>query len=123
MHNICHIEIPSICLKTSKEFYENVFGWKVEIAPDMSYAMWEPGEGPGGGFNPVKETCSCSKELPEMCSLFYIKVDCIESKTKDIEAAGGKILKTKTEVAGYGYYAIFEDPAGGVVAIWQSKEK
>jgi len=123
MHNICYLEIPSTNLKTSKEFYENVFGWKVEITPDNNYACWETGEGVGGGFNLVKEICIWSKENPESCSLLYIKVDCIESKSKDIEVAGGKILKAKTEVANYGFYAVFEDPAGGVVAIWQSKAK
>jgi hypothetical protein len=123
MHNICHIEIPSTDLKKTKEFYEKVFGWKVEIAPDMSYAMWDAGEGPGGGFNLVKETSSCSKENPESCSLSYIKVDCVESKSKEIEEAGGRIIRPKTEVTNYGYYAIFQDTTGGVVAIWQSKAK
>jgi predicted enzyme related to lactoylglutathione lyase len=31
MHGICHIEIPTTDLAKSKAFYENVFGWKVEV--------------------------------------------------------------------------------------------
>lgn len=119
MHNICHIEIPSTDFAKSKAFYEKLFGWKVQIEEEMNYAIWEPPEGPGGGFNAVKEPCTCE----EGCCLIYIQVENADAKAAEIEAAGGKIIKPKTPVADYGWYALFEDTAGAVVALWESAKK
>lgn len=119
MHEICHIEIPSTDHAKSKEFYEKVFGWKVELMPQMKYAIWEAPEGPGGGFTLVKEVCKCN----DGCSLVYVLVASIEEKVKEIEAAGGKITTGKTAVGDMGWFAVFEDAAGGVVALWENAPK
>jgi predicted enzyme related to lactoylglutathione lyase len=72
MHEICHVEIPTTDFAKSKEFYETLFGWKVEVDPVTNYAMW---------------------------------------------------TKAKTAVGDIGWYALFEDPAGGVVGLWESAKK
>lgn len=119
MHDICHVEIPSTDHAKSKEFYEKLFGWKVELMPEMNYATWEAPEGPGGGFDLVKEPCSCE----EGCCLVYILVASVDDKVKEIEAAGGKVLKGKTAVGDMGWFATFQDPAGGVAALYESAKK
>jgi predicted enzyme related to lactoylglutathione lyase len=50
-------------------------------------------------------------------------VESVEAKAGEIEAAGGTIIKPKTPVADYGWFAIFQDTAGGVVAVWESAKK
>ena len=120
MHGICHIEIPSKDHAKSKEFYEKVFGWKVELMPQMNYAIWEAPEGPGGGFPLVKEPCRWTEGN---CTLVYILVASIDDKVPEIEAAGAKITTGKTAVGDMGWYAIFEDPAGADVALWESAKK
>ncbi len=119
MHEICHVEIPSTDLAKSKEFYETLFGWKVESMPEMNYATWAPEAEPSGGFNLVKEPCKCG----EAACLVYIRVASVDDKAKELEAAGGKITTPKTAVGDMGWYAIFEDPAGGVAALWESAKK
>jgi predicted enzyme related to lactoylglutathione lyase len=119
MHEICHVEIPSTDVAKSKEFYEKVFGWKVELMPEVNYATWVPEEGPEGGFNLVKEPCTCG----EAGCLVYIFVASVDEKAKEVEAAGGKMVKGKTAVGDVGWYALFEDPAGGVVGLWESAKK
>jgi predicted enzyme related to lactoylglutathione lyase len=119
MHDICHVEIPSTDFAKSKDFYEKLFDWKVTILEEMNYAAWEAPEGPDGGFNPVKEPCTCE----EGCCLVYILVESVDAKVGEIEAAGGSIIKSKTAVADYGWFAIFQDTAGGVVALWESAKK
>jgi len=119
MHEICHVEIPSADLAKSKEFYEKLFGWKVELMPEMDYASWEAEESPGGGFNLVKEPCACE----EGGCLVYILVASVDDKAKEIKAAGGKVVKGKTAVGDMGWYAIFQDSAGGVAALWESAKK
>lgn len=119
MHEICHVEIPSTDIAKSKEFYEKLFGWKVELLPEMNYALWTPPEGPGGGFNDVKEPCTCA----ESGVVVYILVESVDEKVKEVESAGGKIVKPKTAVTDMGWYAIFQDTADGVVALWESAKK
>lgn len=119
MHEICHIEIPTTDLAKSKAFYENVFGWKVEVDPATNYAMWTPDDGPGGGFNLVKEPCTCG----EAGCVVYIFVASVDEKAKEVEAGGGKITKPKTAVGDMGWYALFEDPAGAAVGLWESAKK
>jgi predicted enzyme related to lactoylglutathione lyase len=119
MHEICHVEIPTTDLATSKAFYEGVFGWKVEVDPATNYAMWTAEDRPGGGFNLVKEPCACG----EAACLVYIFVASVDEKGKEIKAAGGKITTPKTAVGDMGWFAIFEDPAGGVVGLWEAAPK
>ena len=119
MHEICHVEIPSTDLAKSKEFYEKFFGWKVKLIPEMEYATWEAEEGPKGGFTLVKEPCTCG----EGCCLVYILVASVDDKAKEIEAAGGKVVKGKTAVGDIGWFAVFQDPAGGVAALWEGAKK
>ena len=119
MHEICHVEIPSTDLAKSKEFYEKFFGWKVKLIPEMEYATWEAEEGPEGGFTLVKEPCTCG----EGCCLVYILVASVDDKAKEIEAAGGKVVKGKTAVGDIGWFAVFQDSAGGVAALWEGAKK
>jgi hypothetical protein len=119
MNEIIHVEIPSTDLKKSKEFYEKLFHWKVDLVPEMNYAMWTAPAGPAGGFNPVKELCTCA----EGCTLIYIQIENVDSKCKEIESAGGKVIKAKTAVGGMGWFAIIQDTAGGVIGIWENAPK
>jgi predicted enzyme related to lactoylglutathione lyase len=119
MHGICHIEIPTTDFAKSKAFYESVFGWKVEVDPATNYAMWTPEDLPGGGFYLVKEPCACE----DGCCLVHILVASVDAKVKELEAAGGKIKTPKTAVGDMGWFAVFRDPAGGVVGMWESAQK
>jgi len=117
MSKIVHIEIPSTDFEKSKEFYSKVFSWKVEILPDMSYALWSPPdeEDGGGGF------AKADKPATEGVAL-YIDVDDIEAKLSEIEAAGGKTITPKTKISDeHGYYAEFTDSLGNKLAIWSKK--
>ena len=50
---------------------------------------------------------------------FYIDVPDLETYVKTIEEAGGKILVPHQEVPGVGALALFEDPEGRVLGLWQ----
>ena len=116
MSKIVHIEIPAPDLEKAKEFYSRLFGWKVEFTPEMDYAMWSAGEDAvGGGFDKSYRPTNDGV-------LLHIGVDNIEAKLREIEAAGGKVLKGKTKISDeHGYYAEFTDVFGNKLALW-SKE-
>ena len=112
--NIDHVEIPSANVEAAGKFYQDLFGWKLQHMPEMNYTMWEDGSGSGGGFPQVSE------ENPVGQVLVYIDSDDIEADLKKVEKLGGKVLHPKTEIPQMGWYGVFQDPTGNVLAVYTS---
>jgi predicted enzyme related to lactoylglutathione lyase len=85
--NIVHIEIPTRNFEESGEFYNKLFGWKIMPMPEMNYSMWEPDEGPGGGFNPLGDGVQIDNVL------IYVNSDDIAADLKNAKSLGATILK------------------------------
>ena len=114
--NIVHVEIPAANVEATGSFYQQLFGWKVMPMPEMKYTMWEAGDGDEyGGFPEVSE------DNPAGQVLVYIASEDIEADLKKVEKLGGKVLHAKTEIPGMGWYGIFKDPTGNVLALYTSK--
>ena len=113
--NIVHVEIPAANTEAAGSFYAELFGWKIQPVPEMNYTMWEAGDGDEyGGFPLVSE------ENPAGQVLVYIASDDIEADLKKVEKLGGKVLHQKVEISGMGWYGIFQDPTGNVLALYTS---
>ena len=113
--NIVHVEIPAVNVDGSAKFYESLFGWKIMPMPDMNYTMFEAGDGDEyGGFPQV------SDENPAGQVLVYIASDDIEADLKKVAQLGGKVLHPKVEIPGTGWYGVFQDPTGNVLAVYTS---
>src|SRR5574338_835020 len=104
--NVVHIEIPAGNVSSAAQFYETLFGWKMEHVPEFDYTMWSDGGGYGGGFNKV------SDENPVGQVLVYIDSDDIEADLRKVEELGGTIIAPKTEIPGTGWFGLFKDPTG-----------
>ncbi len=113
---IVHIDIPVTDLSKAREFYSNVFGWKIDLVPQMGYASFETGTPPGGGFSEVNEVKAGG-------CLFYIFVDNIEKKLEEIERAGGKAVRKKMEIPRIGWNATFTDVFGNELGLFTAMEK
>jgi len=112
--NVVHVEIPAASPKASGKFYQDLFGWKIHHAEEFNYTMWEDESGFGGGFTQI------SDESPAGQVLVYIDSDDIEADLKNVEKLGGKVLNPKTEIPGTGWFGIFQDPDGNVLALYTS---
>ena len=113
--NIVHVEIPAANVQASGKFYADLFGWKLHHDDKMNYTMWEAGDGDEyGGFPEV------SPENPVGQVLVYIDSDDIDADLKKVEKLGGKILHAKAEIPGTGWYGVFQDPTGNVLALYTS---
>lgn len=111
--NIVHVEIPAVNTESAGKFYADLFGWKIQPMPEMNYVMWEAGDGDEyGGFPQV------SNENPAGQVLVYIASDDIEADLRKVETLGGKVLHQKTEIPGNGWYGVFQDPTGNVLALY-----
>ena len=114
--NVVHVEMSAANLEAAGKFYQELFGWKVQHVPEMNYTLWEAGDGTGGGFNPVSE------ENPAGQVLVYIDSDDIEADLKKVAQLGGKILHEKMEIPQTGWFGIFQDPTGNVLALYTSMD-
>jgi uncharacterized protein len=112
--NVVHVEIPAVDVEAAGRFYQELFGWKLQHVPEMNYTMWEDGSGSGGGFPQV------SDDNPAGRVLVYIDSDDIDADLKKVEQLGGKVLQPKMEIPQTGWFGIFQDPTGNVLAIYTS---
>ncbi|HVP54332.1 MAG TPA: VOC family protein [Candidatus Eisenbacteria bacterium] len=111
-----HMELNTTDLAKAKEFYSQLFDWKLEDMPGpMEYTLIKPAEGPGGGMmtHPVPGA-------PSMW-LTYVGVDDVKAVTEKAKSLGATVLRDVTEVPGYGSFSIISDPTGAVLAMWKPK--
>jgi hypothetical protein len=125
-HTFVHFDIPADDVENLKQFYEKVFGWKIEKTPGpidywMIYTVpvdeeGRPTEiGVNGGM--------MKREHPEQKITSYILVESVDEYAKKIEESGGKIIVPKTAVPSMGYWAYFADPDGNMLAIWEENKE
>ena len=112
--NIVHIEIPTQNGKESAEFYEKLFGWHITRDEQMDYTMFDPHEGPGGGFSPLGENLQAGDVL------IYIHSDDIEADLKKAVDLGGEIAMPKSEIPNTGWFGMFKDPTGNIIGLYTS---
>src|SRR5499426_2338128 len=114
---ICYLEIPAKTAEASAEFYSSIFGWKVRKRGDGELAFDDPG-GVSGTW--VKE----ADRTPDEPTRTYIMVDAIADTLKQVQAAGGRILTARTEIAsGMGAFAVFEDPVGNEFGLYEEPRR
>jgi len=114
---IVHVEFHVKDPKKVENFYSNLFGWKFTPVPGIDYSLFEAPSGPGGGVGGLQPG-----NWPAGITN-YILVNSVEDYQKKIQKAGGKIIVPKAEVMDQGWFAVFEDPAGNRLALWQQNPK
>lgn len=113
--NIVHIEIPAADQAKAAQFYKSLFGWKTSRDDKMDYTLWEPAEGPGGGFSPLGEQTKPGDIL------IHVDSEDIEADLKRVVSLGGKVVRPKSEIPGIGWWGVFKDPTGNMIALFTSK--
>lgn len=111
-----HVELNTTDLSKAKEFYGQLFDWKLEdvpMGPDMTYTLIKVGEGTGGGImtHPVPGAPSAW--------LAYVAVNDIKASTEKARSLGATIVRDVTEIPGVGSFSILIDPTGAALALWK----
>jgi predicted enzyme related to lactoylglutathione lyase len=110
INNISYIEFPLVESAATKQFYAQVFGWEfTDWGPNyMSFA----GAGVDGGFNGVD-----GAQIAAPGVLVVLYADDLPQKLKEVEAAGGEVVKPIYSFPG-GKRFHFLDPNGTELAVW-----
>ncbi|MGO9016972.1 MAG: VOC family protein [Syntrophobacteraceae bacterium] len=110
-----HVELHTQDAAKAKNFYKELFDWKLEDVPGMDYTLINVGEGTGGGMmkSPMPDA------LPQWVP--YVLVDNIAASTEKAKSLGATVLADVTEIPGMGLYSMLVDPTGAAFALWQPK--
>ena len=111
--SIVHVELHSADPVKSKAFYGEVFGWKFQEFPELNYFMWKAPNDPAGGLMKVMEG-----RPPQV--LNYILSRDIDVTSRQIAASGGVIIQPKMEIPGQGWWALFREPGGTMMALYEN---
>lgn len=114
---LCHFEFMSSDLQKAKQFYGRVFDWTFNGGGMPGYVMIGTGKSPDGGIM-VKPA-----EAPHYALHNYFLVDSIEETLSKVSAAGGNVIKGKTEIPNIGHWAMFADPDGICVGLFEGLPK
>lgn len=139
MPTIVHFEVPSDNLERTKRFYTELFGWKMEKMQGMgqreywTFSTSSSDRGGGGGNNSnggdgsgsgtEQRTISggmMERQMPQEPIMVYIGVDSVTEYSNKVERLGGKVIKQKTEVPGYGWFAICTETENNGFALWEA---
>ena len=113
-----HIELTTSDVGKAKTFYKSLFDWKlkdVDMGGGQTYTMIDVGDGTGGGMF----------EMPgaPIAWVPYAAVKDVAKATDKARSLGATILKEKSEVPGMGWFSIFRDPTGAMIALWEPKPR
>jgi predicted enzyme related to lactoylglutathione lyase len=118
MATIVHFEILADNIERTNKFYGNLFGWKMEkMAGPMEYWTFrttnDKGEQIiGGGI--------MKRQMPDQGIINYIGVDSVDKYSKKVQELGGKVKVQKTEVPGFGWFAVCTDTENNTFALWEA---
>ena len=110
--NIVHVEFSSRDFDESSNFYHQLFGWEIERVPEMNYVLWRAADNSGGGFNPLSDHTRAGDVL------VYVDSDDIDADLEKAKSLGATIIEQKQEIQGQGWFGIFKDPTGNMVALY-----
>lgn len=111
-NSVVHVEIHSNAPEKTKAFLKDVFDWKFQDMPEMNYSLFEAPSAPGGGLQKAEN-------LPAGI-LDYILSEDIDGTLKKIQSSGGAVVMPKAEIPGMGWFAVFQDPTGITMALYEA---
>jgi uncharacterized protein len=124
---IVHFEIPADDVERARKFYSTLFGWKIEkieVKKDgetMDYWMISTSsEGNNNGKPFHLEGGLIKRQHPQQPNLNYISVSSIDEYSNKVKELAGKVVLPKTEITGYGFFAVCIDTENNAFALWES---
>ena len=111
-HPVVHFEIAGKDGAKLQDFYRKLFDWKIEVDPQINYGMADTGgEGINGGV------FQAPPESPPYIT-FYVQVDDLQAYLDKAQSLGGTTMVPPTPIPNVGAFAMFHDPEGNLVGLF-----
>jgi predicted enzyme related to lactoylglutathione lyase len=110
------VDLSSTDPAASRAYYAKLFSWEVEVVPDPEaggYALATSGGKNVAGIGPTQSADGPSAWM------VYVGTKDAEATAKKVEAAGGKVVAPPFDVMGTGRMAVFQDPIGAFISVWE----
>ena len=107
---VTHFEVNAKDAARVREFFSNLFGWKIDIDPSMNYGMVDTGVkmGINGGIGQAMG--------PGSGVTFYVQVEDLQAHLDKAVSLGGKVIVPLTD-AGMVVFAQISDPEGNIIGL------
>jgi uncharacterized protein len=116
MSRVIHFEIPADDPQRALDFYQQVFGWKIEKwQGPVDYWLITTGEKDKPGIDGAIMQRANEGDGVENT----VGVDSVDAALENIEARGGKILRGKQAVPGVGWMAYCQDTEGNTFGMME----
>jgi predicted enzyme related to lactoylglutathione lyase len=113
------VDLSTPDLAAAQTFYAALFGWDPQVVP-------EPGAGGYTMFNSDGKAVAgggptFSPEQPAAWATYVSVVDA-DATAQKVREAGGQVVMEPFDVMSAGRMAVFTDPQGAFISIWQPRE-
>ena len=113
---VTNFEINSADPAKARQFYGDVFGWKMQVVPETGYTFVDTdagGKGIGGGIGPLRG--------PAPFVTMYVVVADITAVLAKTTKGGGKVVFPATKVGPTTTIGLFSDPDGNIIGLTDGK--
>lgn len=98
------------------DFYARVLPWTIESSTVPGYTLWMSGPTGVAGLMSQPQAVRDSGTPPSW--LVYIAAPDVDATVEAAQRLGGKVLKSPTDIAGIGRFAVLSDPQGAAFAVF-----
>ena len=114
---VVHFEIAGPDGPALRQFYTDLFGWKIDVQGEEmgNYGIVPANEGGiGGGMLATTEGMPARNHVT-----FYVQVDDLQAALDKLAGMGGNAIMPPTEIGpGMGSIALFGDPAENTIGLY-----
>ena len=112
------VDLSSPDLPKSREFYGALLGWNCPEGPPEAggYSVCDIGGKSVAGLGP-----QMNPDMPAMW-MSYVNVDSADDTIAKVKANGGTVFVEPMDVMEAGRMAVFADPMGAVIGLWQPNQ-
>lgn len=119
MPRIVHFEIPYDDAGRAEAFYSSVFGWNIQgWGDEPTYQLMYSGSGEEG--EPGIDGALYLRRDPDVGIVDYVNVPSVDDYLVRVVDAGAEIVQEKVPIPGVGFSAIFRDPEGNLIGLFES---
>ena len=118
-------ELSTTDIDAAVKLYPDLFGWEVQEQPlpaeaggGSYYLFAKNGKPVAGGSTQMQQEKDMG--VPPHWNM-YVAVEDAEQTAKKAESLGGTILAPAFDVMDLGRMAVFSDPTGAVLSVWETK--